>query len=30
MLTAQLAADNVALRLVERCDQPTTLAVWPS
>jgi fructokinase len=27
MLTAQLAADNVALDLVERCDQPTTLAV---
>lgn len=27
MLTAQLVADNVALDLVERCDQPTTLAV---
>ena len=27
MLTAQLAADNVALDLVERSDQPTTLAV---
>jgi fructokinase len=27
MLTAQLAADNVRLDLVERCDQPTTLAV---
>jgi fructokinase len=27
MLTAQLAADNVGLDLVERSDQPTTLAV---
>ena len=27
MLAARLAADNVALDLVERCDQPTTLAV---
>ena len=27
MLAAQLAADNVALDLVERCDEPTTLAV---
>jgi fructokinase len=27
MLAAQLADDNVALDLVERCDQPTTLAV---
>jgi len=27
MLAAQLAADKVALDLVERCDEPTTLAV---
>jgi len=27
MLAAQLAADNVGLDLVERCEQPTTLAV---
>lgn len=27
MLAAQLVADNVALDLVERCEQPTTLAV---
>jgi fructokinase len=27
MLAAQLTADNVALDLVERCDEPTTLAV---
>jgi fructokinase len=27
MLAAQLTADNVAVDLVERCDEPTTLAV---